>query len=218
MSNRINFVTVLVAVYCIALTVSNIVASKLWQVAPGFILDTAILLFPIVYIIDDIIPEVFGLKAARSMIWIGFACNALAVLFFGLCLVLPAPDFWQNQSAFEIVLGITPRILLASFIAYLVGTNVNAWVLVRVKQITGGRWLWLRTISSTIAGQSLDSILFVTIAFYGIFPVAELPTIILGQAAFKIVYEIVATPLTYLVINLVKRNVDEIGQFQFSNG
>ncbi len=195
----------LVVVYCVALTVSNIIAGKLWQVAPGLVLPTAVLLFPIVYIIDDIIPEVFGLETARRVIFLGFAANLMAVAFFALCLVLPAPGYWTNQAAFETVLGFTPRLLLASFAAYLVGTNANAWIMVRMKRLTNGRWLWSRTISSTIVGQILDSSIFITIAFLGVVPSDALPTMILSQAGFKIAYEALATPVTYWAVNTVRR-------------
>ncbi len=195
----------LVVVYCIALTVSNIIAGKLWQVAPGLVLPTAVWLFPIVYIIDDIIPEVFGIETARRVILLGFAVNLMAVIFFALCLVLPAPDYWTGQSAFETVLGFTPRLLLASFTAYLVGTNANAWVMVKMKQLTHGRWLWSRTIGSTIVGQLLDSSIFITIAFLGVVPSSAMPIMILSQAGFKIAYEVLATPVTYWAVGLVRR-------------
>jgi uncharacterized integral membrane protein (TIGR00697 family) len=185
--------------------VSNIIAGKLWEVAPGLVLPTAVWLFPIVYIIDDIIPEVFGFETARRVILLGFAANLIAVLFFALCLVLPAPGFWTNQSAFDIVLGKTPQLLLASFAAYLVGTNANAWIMVRMKQLTQGRWLWTRTIGSTIVGQILDSSIFITIAFLGVVPTSVMTTMILSQAGFKIAYEALATPLTYWAVNLVRR-------------
>jgi uncharacterized integral membrane protein (TIGR00697 family) len=195
----------LVVVYCVALTVSNIIAGKLWEVAPGLVLPTAVWLFPIVYIIDDIIPEVFGFETARRVILLGFAANLIAVLFFALCLVLPAPGYWTGQAAFETVLGFTPRLLLASFAAYLVGTNANAWVMVRLKQLTQGRWLWTRTIGSTLVGQFLDSSIFITIAFLGVVPTSVMATMILAQAGFKIAYEVLATPVTYWAVGLVRR-------------
>lgn len=205
MKKHSDLLVVLAVLFCVALIVSNIIAGKLYAAPFGIVLTTAVWLFPIVYIIGDVVPEVYGLATARRVIWLGFAANLFAVLFFLLCLKLPYPPFWQNQNAFEIVLGFTPRLLIASFIAYLVGTNANAWIMVRMKQLTNGRWLWTRTISSTIVGEGLDSTLFILIAFYGVVPVAALPSMIFAQAIFKISYEVIATPLTYFVVGRVKK-------------
>ena len=205
MRNRSFLFTVLTALFCVALLVSNIIAGKLWAAPGGLVLPVAVWLFPIVYILGDVIPEVYGLKAARQVIALGFCLNVMAVLFFYLCLALPAPDFWKNQQAFETVLGFTPRLLVASFVGYLVGTNANAWTLVLIKRGTGGKWLWMRTIGSTIVGETLDSALFITIAFWGTVPGGTIPIMILWQASFKIIYEAIATPLTYVVVNWVRR-------------
>jgi uncharacterized integral membrane protein (TIGR00697 family) len=205
MRNRSFLFTILTALFCVALLVSNIIAGKLWAAPGGLVLPVAVWLFPIVYILGDVIPEVYGLKTARQVIGLGFCLNLMAVLFFYLCLALPAPDFWKNQQAFETVLGFTPRLLVASFIGYLVGTNANAWTLVLIKKGTGGRWLWMRTIGSTVVGETLDSALFITIAFWGTVPGGTIPIMILWQASFKIIYEAIATPLTYVVVNWVRR-------------
>jgi hypothetical protein len=196
---------VLAVLFCVALVVSNIIAGKLYAAPGGIVLPTAVWLFPIVYIIGDIVPEVYGLSTARRVIWLGFASNLFAVGFFGLCLALPAPDFWKNQQAFETVLGFTPRLLIASLVGYLAGTNANAWILVLVKALTHGKWLWMRTISSTIVGEMIDSALFITIAFFRVAPLAVLPGMILAQALFKICYEILATPLTYVLVRMAKQ-------------
>lgn len=196
---------ILTVVFCTSLIVSNIIAGKLWSAPLGIVLTAGVLDFPIVYILGDVLPEVYGLKVARRVIWLGFVANLYAVVFFGLTLLLPFPPFWENQGAFQVVLGFTPRLLVASFCGYLVGTNVNAWIMVKVRELTQGRLLWVRTISSTIFGEGSDSIVFMTIAFLGIVPTSELPTMILAQALFKTTYEAVATPLTYAVVNYVKR-------------
>lgn len=205
MRNHSFLFTVLAALFCVALLVSNIIAGKLWAAPGGLVLPAAVWLFPIVYILGDVIPEVYGLKTARQVIALGFCLNLLAVCFFYLCLALPAPAFWMNQQAFQTVLGFTPRLLVASFIGYLVGTNANAWTLVLIKQGTGGRWLWMRTIGSTIVGETLDSALFIAIAFWGTVPGHTIPLMILWQASFKIIYEVLATPLTYIVVNWVRQ-------------
>ena len=199
------FLVVLATVFCVALVVSNLIAGKLYQAPGGIVLPAAVWLFPIVYIIGDVIPEVYGLATARRIILLGFATNLFAVAFFALTLALPAPAFWQGQEAFVTVLGFTPRLLLASLVGYLVGTNANAWVLVAIKRWTGDRRLWIRTIGSTIVGETLDSACFITIAFFGVVPLAVLPGMILAQSAFKTVYEALATPLTYAVIATVRR-------------
>lgn len=193
------------ALFCVSLVASNIAAGKMYAAPFGIVLPAAVWLFPIVYIIGDVIPEVYGLQAARRVIWLGFGLNAFAVLFFYICLRLPFPGFWENQASFESVLGFTPRLLLASFVGYLAGTNINAWVLVLIKRLTKSRWLWLRTIGSTICGETVDSALFISIAFIGVIPAAEIPAMILWQATFKTAYEIVATPLTYWAVSRFKK-------------
>lgn len=195
----------LTVVFCTALVVANIIAGKLWALPFGIVLTAGVIEFPIVYILGDVIPEVYGLGTARRVIMLGFLANAFAVLFFLVTLALPHPPFWEGQSAFQTVLGFTPRLLLASFVGYFVGTNANAFVLTWVKKLTGPKWLWVRTISSTLVGEGLDSLLFMTIAFVGIIPTAVLPGMIVAQWLFKSGYEALATPLTYVVVNAVKR-------------
>lgn len=196
---------ILCVMFCTALIVSNIIAGKLWTAPFGLTLTAGAVLFPIVYIIGDVMPEVYGIEATRRVILLGFAANLFAVTFFYICLALPAPAFWQNQAAFETVLGFTPRLLLASMLAYLVGTNANAWVMVKMKALTRSRWLWTRTIGSTIIGESIDSTIFILVAFVGIVPSDALPSLIISQAVFKMMYEVLATPITYLVIGWFKR-------------
>jgi uncharacterized integral membrane protein (TIGR00697 family) len=148
---------------------------------------------------------VYGYARARQVIWLGFACNLLAVAFIALAGALPAAGFWDGQEAFQRILGQTPRILAASFAAYLVGEFVNAYVLARLKVATEGRMLWLRTIGSTLIGQALDSAIFMTVAFAGILSGSELAAAAIAQWLFKSVYEAAATPLTYLAVGFLKR-------------
>ena len=203
--NKYKFLIYLSVLFCTALVVSNIIAGKLYAAPFGVVLTSAVWLFPIVYIIGDVLPEVYGLEVTKKIIWLGFFANIFAVAFFSLTLILPFPSFFEGQGAFQTVLGFTPRLLLASFCAYLVGTNSNAWVLVQIKRMTKGRWLWMRTIGSTLVGESLDSAIFIMIAFFGIVPAIALPSMILAQAVFKTSYEILATPLTYVVIAWFKK-------------
>lgn len=197
---------VLTSIFCVSLVVSNLIAGKLWAVTGSITLTAGVILFPIVYIIGDVVPEVYGLKAARRMILTGFLINLAVVGFFMITLALPYPIFWQNQAAFETVLSFTPRLLVASAVGYLVGTNANAWVMVAMKKLTGGRWLWSRTITSTIVGESLDSFFFMLIAFWGIVPASVLPGMMAAQVGFKVLYEVLATPITYAVVGWVKKS------------
>jgi uncharacterized integral membrane protein (TIGR00697 family) len=195
---------VIAVAFVTCLIVSNITAVKLITVS-GFILPGAIVIFPITYIIGDVLTEVYGYAKARRVIWLGFAANLFAVATFALVGVLPAAGFWGAQEAYDTILGATPRILAASLAAYLVGEFANAYVLARLKVATEGRFLWLRTISSTVVGQSLDSAIFIVIAFAGIIPFGALILTIVVQAAAKTAYEALATPLTYLVVGWLKR-------------
>ena len=201
------------AVFITTLIVSNIIAVKIVYIA-GLFLPAAVILFPIAYIFGDILTEVYGYGRARQVIWTGFLCNLLAVIAIWVGGRLPAAPFWSAgafqtpesaQAAYQAILGFTPRLLLASFIAYLVGEFLNSFVLARLKVRTEGRYLWLRTIASTLVGQGADSAVFITIAFGGIFPPGDLGKAILSQWLFKVVYEALATPFTYIIVNALKK-------------
>jgi hypothetical protein len=195
---------IIAAVFVTCLVASNIIAVKLIAVA-GLILPAAIIIFPLSYIIGDVLTEVYGYREARRIIWLGFACNLLVVAAVAAGGWLPAAGFWDGQEAYERILGAVPRILLASFLAYLVGEFANAYVLAKMKIATRGRWLWARTIGSTIVGQGLDSAIFVTVAFAGQMPTAALLAVIVTQWLAKSAYEAAATPATYAVIGFLKR-------------
>lgn len=194
----------LAALFVTLLITSNIIAVKIIEVG-GRILPAAIVLFPITYIIGDVLTEVYGFRQARRIIWLGFLCNAVAVTGFWIGGLLPSVPFWENQAAYQTILGYTPRLLAASFAAYLVGELTNSIVLSRMKLATRGRWLWSRTITSTIVGQSVDSAVFITIAFLGTLPGGALIELLITQWLVKVVYEAIATPLTYVVVGYVKR-------------
>lgn len=194
----------LVALFVTCLITANIMAVKL-VVLGGLILPAAIVIFPISYIVGDVLTEVYGYSKARRVIWLGFICNAVAVLALWLGQILPPAVFWKDQAAYEAILGSTPRILFASFLAYLVGEFSNAYVLARLKVATRGRHLWLRTIGSTLVGQGLDSLVFMVAAFAGTIPGHALATAVVVQWLAKSSYEAAATPVTYLVVNRLKR-------------
>ncbi len=163
---------VVVALFVTALITANVTAVKLLGVF-GLVLPAGVLVFPVSYICGDVLTEVYGYQVARRVIWLGFLCNLLAVAAIYLGGVLPAAPFWQDQQAYETILGYTPRLLAASFLAYLVGEFANSYVLARMKVATNGRWLWSRTIGSTLVGQGLDSLVFVFLAFVGNIPLGH---------------------------------------------
>ena len=193
---------IVVAVFITCLITANITAVKLISL---FGLPAAIIIFPISYIIGDVLTEVYGYRQARRVIWLGFFCNFIAVIAIWIGQILPPASFWDGQGAYERILGYTPRLLLASFLAYLVGEFANAIVLAKMKIATGGRWLWLRTIGSTLIGQGLDSFLFIILAFVGTIPLNLLFTAVVVQWLAKSAYEAVVTPLTYVVVSFLKR-------------
>ena len=192
---------VVAAFFVTALVVSNVIAVKLVEVS-GRVFPAGLVVFPLAYILGDVLTEVYGFRAARRVIWLGFACSLLALGAIQAAIHLPAAGFWDDQQAYEDVLGTTWRIFLASLAAYLVGELTNAYVLARMKAATRGRWLWSRTIGSTIVGEGLDSLVFVTAAFAG--TGAGLVNPILTTWAIKVAYEAAATPLTYGVVNHLK--------------
>lgn len=194
----------IVAVFVTCLITANITAVKLVG-AYGLVLDAGTLIFPISYIFGDVLTEVYGFRTARRVIWLGFLCNLLAVATISLAGFLPAAPFWDDQSAYDRILGYAPRLLAASFVAYLVGELANSFVLSRLKVATNGRWLWSRTIGSTLVGQGLDSLIFTVLAFAGVIPISAMVAAILTQWLAKSAYEALATPLTYLVVNRLKR-------------
>lgn len=166
-----------------------------------------VLFFPISYVFGDILTEVYGYARARRVIWAGFGGLVFASIMSAMVVALPPAPFWTHQSAYKIAFGNTPRIVMASMLAYCCGEFVNSYVLARMKILTQGRWLWSRTIGSTIVGEAVDSALFYPLAFYGsgIIPDDKLPLIMLAQFVTKVGVEIAFTPLTYKIVNVLKR-------------
>ena len=200
--------------YVTCLLLSNLIAGKMWAVTGSITLPAAVILFPITYIFGDIFTEVYGFKKARTIIWLGFGCSFFAVAIYLITIALPHPGFWENQDAYATVLGTTPRVAAASFIGYLFGEFSNSVVLSKLKVATGGKKLWIRTILSTLVGEGLDSLIFVTISFYGTMDNATLAQMILFQYLFKVCYEAIFTPATYAVVNWLKKK-EEIDVFDY---
>lgn len=197
----------LTAVFCTVLVISNVSAIKPLTI-PGLPLikmDGGNLLFPISYIFGDILVEVYGYAQSRRIIWLGFALNLFAAATFSLVALLPPAPGWGMQDAFAAILLQTPRVVLGSIVAFWCGSFLNAWIMARMKVLTGGRHLWMRTIGSTIAGEGLDSLLFTAIAFGGVWSRALVLQVIFWNFVLKTGYEIAATPLTYFLVHRLKR-------------
>jgi len=199
--------------FCTCLVASNLLETKvvrLWQMPGGHILSVTagLLVFPISYIINDCIAEVWGYRKARLIIWLGFAMNFLVIILSRVAVMLPAAPFWEGEEAFNFVFGLAPRIAAASLLAFLVGSFLNAYVMSRMKIRSAGRNFSARAILSTLVGESADSLLFFPIAFGGIIPIDELLKMIAVQALLKTLYEILILPVTIRVVHYIKR-VDE---------
>ena len=195
----------IVVLFCGLLLISNIGATKLIQFGP-IITDGGAILFPMTYILGDVLSEVYGFKRAKRAILMGFGLSVLASLTFYLVQIAPAADAYENQAAFEAVLGFVPRIVLASILGYLAGQLLNAYVLVKIKERTQERKLWLRLIGSTVVGELADTLVFCTVAFYGVITGGEFVSYVLTGYVYKVLIEVVFLPVTYPVIALVKRH------------
>ncbi|MBI5947428.1 MAG: queuosine precursor transporter [Chloroflexi bacterium] len=204
------FLVLIAALFTGALIVSNIVAVKIANFTgvsgpiDDYFLPAAVIVFPISYILGDVLTEVYGFRAARRVIWSAFLANGLAVLAIVIAQEVPSAPFWQDQGAYESILGQTWRIVGGSFSAFLVGEFANSIVLARMKVATRGRFLWARTIGSTIVGEGLDSAIFITIAFAGKNGI-DLWPLIWKQWLFKVGFETIATPVTYAAVIALKR-------------
>ena len=199
-----------VAAFIAALLTSNIIAVRIVTLGDApvvgeLIVTSAIVVFPLSYIVGDVLTEVYGYAVARRVIWAGFGANLVMVIAIYLGGLLPAASDWEDQAAYDTILGFTGRLLVASFIAYVIGSFTNSIILARLKVMTNGRMLWLRTISSTIGGQALDSFFFTFIAFLGVFSTGDVWRIFFVEWGTKVIYETLATPLTYAVVTFLKR-------------
>lgn len=194
---------IVTSLFVTCLITSNIIIAK--QVSfGGIVLPAAIIIFPLSYIIGDVLTEVYGYQQARRVIWLGFLCNLITVVAIWIAKVLPPAPVFEAQGAYERILGSTPRFLVASFLAYLAGEFTNAFVLAKMKIMTKGRWLWTRTIGSTLLGQGVDTLVVLTIAFLGVLPFPVLGIMVLSHWLAKSAYEVIATPLTYVVVGYLK--------------
>lgn len=190
------------------LLISNIASTKIVDFGI-FTFDAGTLLFPLSYIFGDILTEVYGYKRSRKVIWLGFFMALLMSLVFIVVGKLPASPDWPNQEAYNAILGMTPRIVFASLVAYALGSFSNAFVLAKMKIWTNGKKLWARTIGSTLVGELVDSSLFILIAFAGLLPSSLLATLIISNYVFKTLVEVILTPITYRVVKFLKEHEGE---------
>ena len=191
--------------FCVCLVASNLLGTKILQIGP-FPLTAGVIVFPISYILNDCISEVWGFRKVRLVIWMGFLMNFFVVALGGIATAIPAPPFWEGEEAFNFVFGLAPRIAVASLMAFLVGSFLNAWVMSRLKLRHRERKFSLRAILSTLAGESADSLIFFPLAFGGLMPASELLKMMVVQVTAKTVYEIIVLPLTTQIVKRLKRS------------
>jgi len=205
MTNKNFLFTVLSTLFVGCLLIANITAFKLFEIGP-FTLPAAVIVFPVVYIVNDILAEIYGFHLARKVILLGFIVNVFAVIVYNIAIALQAPVWFQGSEAFKIVLSSTFRLLLASFTAYLIGNTLNSYIMSKMRgnKPIGEQGLFTRAVVSTGVGESVDALIFITIAFIGTMPFNSLLLMIVAQATFKIAYEIIVFPITKLVINHIK--------------
>lgn len=211
MKKSFKYYDIVIALFASALLISNLSATKLVELGP-IITDGGAILFPIIYILGDILTEVYGYKYARRAIWVGFIVMIVAVFAFSIVRYLPAATEYTDQVAFESILGFFPRIVVASLAAYLFGSFINAYILAKLKVKTKSKKLWLRLIGSTLIGQLLDTVVFAVIAFGGILAAPDMMVFILIGWLFKTGVEVVMLPITYRIINFFKKKerIDEL--------
>jgi queuosine precursor transporter len=202
--SRYRYLDVLVVAFVAVLLVSNLVAQKICRIGP-FKISGAELLFPITYIFGDVFTEIYGYAASRRAIWMGFFAMALVSVVGGLVALLPADPDWPDQRAFTEIFRFVPRIFAASLIAYWAGEFANSYTMAKLKLLTEGRWLWTRTIGSTVVGQAVDTALVMLIAFWGRVSWSTMGQLVLWAYLAKVLYETAATPLTYKVVTALKR-------------
>lgn len=198
------FLDLITASFVATLLLSNIASTKIVALAP-FQFDGGTVLFPLSYVFGDILTEVYGYRRARRIIWIGFAWIAFAAGFLALIDTLPAAPGYEHAAAFHTILGQTPRIITGSLVAFAAGAFVNSAVLARLKVATGGSFLWLRTVASTLVGQGVDTAIFLAIAFWGVLPPDLLAAVLVSNYVFKVGVEVLFTPVTYAIVTALKR-------------
>lgn len=194
--------------FCVCLIAANVLETKQISVGP-ISLTGGFIVFPVSYIINDCVCEVWGFRKARLLIWTGFAMNFFFVAMGAICDLIPGADYWNNEAGFHAIFGLAPRIALASFVAFVIGSFVNAYVMSRMKIRDGGKRFSARAILSTVAGETCDSVIFFPLALAGVVPASELPWLMLWQVVLKTIYEVLALPITVRVVRAMKQHEGE---------
>jgi queuosine precursor transporter len=202
------WIDLVTAAFVAVLLISNVASTKIVQMGP-FSFDGGTILFPLAYIFGDVLTEVYGYRRSRRVIWTGFAWILAAAAIFGIVDLLPAAQGWELQASYHAILGQTPRIVAASLVAYFAGEFSNSYVLARMKLLTKGRWLWARTIGSTLVGEGVDTLLFLSIAFLGVLDTDLLLRVCISNYVFKVGVEALFTPVTYRVVAFLKKAENE---------
>src|SRR4030043_1478482 len=210
---RFRYFDLITGLFVAVLLISNIASTKIVEIWK-FTFDGGTILFPLSYIFGDILTEVYGYKKSRRVIWIGFFCALLMSLTLSLIGLIKPAGGWEHQEAYMAILGQTPRIVTASLIAYFAGEFSNSYILARMKVLTKGRWLFTRTIGSTIVGEGIDTVIFVLLAFLGVYPNDLVLLIIISNYIFKVSLEVVFTPLTYKIVGFLKR-VEKVNWYDY---
>lgn len=194
--------------FCVCLIAANVLETKQISVGP-ISLTGGFIVFPVSYIINDCVCEVWGFRKARLLIWTGFAMNFFFVAMGAICDLIPGADYWNNDAGFHAIFGLAPRIALASFVAFVIGSFVNAYVMSRMKIRDGGKRFSARAILSTVAGETCDSVIFFPLALAGVVPASELPWLMLWQVVLKTIYEVLALPITVRIVRAMKQHAGE---------
>ena len=202
------YTDLIAAAFVAVLLISNIASTKILALGP-FTFDGGTILFPVAYVFGDILTEVYGYRRSRRVIWTGFLWLAVMALVLLVVDALPPGGDWPLQDSFHAILGQAPRIVLASLIAYFAGEFANSFVLAKMKVATEGRWLWMRTIGSTLVGEGIDTVLFLAVAFLGVLPPELLLAVFVSNYVFKVGTEVVLTPVTYAVVRFLKQSESE---------
>jgi len=205
---RFKYLDAITVAFVSVLLISNVASAKILDLGV-FTFDGGTILFPLSYIFGDILTEVYGYGRSRRVIWMGFFAAMLMSLCFMVVGALPASPDWPHQEAYDAILGLTPRIVIASLTAYFLGEFVNSYIMAKMKILTKGKYLWARTIGSTLGGEFVDTAIFVGVAFYGVLPGEILPAILISNFVFKTLVEVLFTPVTYAVVGFLKRAEQE---------
>lgn len=206
---KYKYYDLIMAAFVTVLLCSNIIGAEKVVSLFGFTFGAGILFFPISYFFNDILTEVYGYARSRKVVWAGFAALIFASVMSAVVIALPPARGWIHQDAYEVVFGQTTRIVIASLTAFFCGEFANSYVLAKMKLFTEGKFLWTRTIGSTIAGEAVDSLIFYPVAFYGFWPNDLLIKVMITNYVLKVSWEVIATPLTYKVVNFLKRKEHE---------